>query len=229
MKQSDLLLRTDIENLEAPVEWDTGVAVTSGNYELGRDADSTNQLHFNVPSGATFELSIEDVPELVIGADSLTITSDAGIDITASTAEIDVDIVTLSVTGTPKFSWDDSQDQFAVNKGVDVTSGTLTFNEVDDGNSSTADTIDWTAGPKHKSTLTGDCTYTFTAPAGPTNLMLTVIQDGTGGRTATWPGTVKWPRGGGAPTLSTAADAVDLIGFYWNGTAYYGESSLNYS
>ena len=36
--------------------------------------------------------------------------------------------------------------------------------EFDNGNSSTADTIDWGVGNKQKSTLTGNCTYTFTAP-----------------------------------------------------------------
>lgn len=37
--------------------------------------------------------------------------------------------------------------------------------EVDDGNSGAADTIDWSAGNVHKSTMTDNCTYTFTAPA----------------------------------------------------------------
>ena len=42
--------------------------------------------------------------------------------------------------------------------------------------------------------------------------------------------TVKWP-GGSAPTLSTGANAVDIISFYWdndNHTAY-GVASLNFS
>lgn len=43
------------------VTWSAGVAVTAGNYSIGRDADATNQLHFNVPTGATTEWSINDV------------------------------------------------------------------------------------------------------------------------------------------------------------------------
>lgn len=35
-------------------------------------------------------------------------------------------------------------------------------------------------------------------------------QDGTGSRTMTWPTSFKWP-GGTVPTLSTAANAVDLL------------------
>lgn len=100
--------------------------------------------------------------------------------------------------------------------------------EVDDGNSGTADTIDWGTGNFHKSTLTGNVTYTFTAPDGPGRYQLMLVQDATGSRTATWPATVKWP-GGTAPTLSTAASAVDIITFYYNGTNYYGVDSLNFS
>jgi len=100
--------------------------------------------------------------------------------------------------------------------------------EFDNGNSGAADTIDWTVGNKQKSTLTGNCTYTFTAPSGPCNLVLKVVQDGTGSRTVTWPGTVKWS-GGTAPTLTTSADAIDIITFYYDGTNYYGQSSTDFS
>lgn len=101
--------------------------------------------------------------------------------------------------------------------------------EVDNGNSGAADTIDWTAGNKQKSTLTGNCTYTFSPePSGPCNLILKVVQDATGSRTVTWPADVKWP-GGTAPTLSTGANAVDLVSFYYDGTDFYGQSGLNFS
>ena len=100
--------------------------------------------------------------------------------------------------------------------------------EVDNGNSSTADTIDWTAGNKQKSTLTGNCTFTFTAPSGPCNLILKLVQDGTGSRTVTWPATVKWPEGT-APTLSTAANSVDIVSFYYDGTNYHGQASLAFA
>ena len=106
-----------------------------------------------------------------------------------------------------------------------------TFNgEVDNGNSSTADTIDWGAGNKQRSTLTDNCTFTFTAPAGVTNVILKLIQDGTGSRTVTWPSstTVKWA-GGTAPTLSTAAGAIDIVSFYFDGTNYFGQAGLAFA
>ncbi|MGE5438058.1 MAG: hypothetical protein ACM3O3_12665 [Syntrophothermus sp.] len=56
------------------------------------------------------------------------------------------------------------------------------FNEYDNGNSGTADTINWTLSNKQKSTLTGNVTYTFTAPSKPCSLTLKCVQDGTGSR-----------------------------------------------
>lgn len=105
---------------------------------------------------------------------------------------------------------------------------TAYFTETDNGNSSTADTIDWTLSNKQKSTLTGNCTFTFTAPPGPCSLILKLVQDGTGSRTVTWPATVHWS-GGTAPTLTTTASKVDIITFYWDGTTYFGNSTLNFT
>ena len=90
-------------------------------------------------------------------------------------------------------------------------------------------TIDWGLGNKFYFTFgAANDTFTFTAPGGPCNLILVLKQDGTGSRTATWPNTVMWPSGT-APTLSTGAAAVDLISFYFDGSSYFGNSSLNYS
>ena len=101
--------------------------------------------------------------------------------------------------------------------------------EHDNGVSGSSITIDWAANDEHqKVTLTDDCTLTFTAPRGVGNHILKVIQDGTGGRTVTWPATVKWA-GGTAPTLSTGASAVDLIAIYYDGTNYYSGARLDNS
>jgi hypothetical protein len=99
--------------------------------------------------------------------------------------------------------------------------------EVDDGNSSTADTIDWSAGSAHKSTLTGNCTYTFSNPVTGGSYVLRCVQDGTGSRTVTWPSNVKWSAGV-APTLTTTASRQDIINFYYDGVLYLGTYSLNY-
>lgn len=99
--------------------------------------------------------------------------------------------------------------------------------EVDNGDSGATDTIDWTKGNKQKSTLTNNCTFTFTAPGGQCNLILRLIQDATGSRTVTWPAAVKWPSGT-PPVLTTTANAVDIVAFFYNGTNYYGVANLNF-
>ena len=82
-------------------------------------------------------------------------------------------------------------------------------------------TIDWKKGNGFKFTFGAQNeTFTFTAPTKTCRLMLTLIQDGVGSRTVTWPATIKWGGGGTAPTLTTAANARDKIAFEWDGTQY---------
>lgn len=94
------------------------------------------------------------------------------------------------------------------------------------GNSTSALTLDPTAtGPVKLITLNANCTITLTgATSGKAStLELVLTQDGTGSRTITWPAAVKWS--GGAPTLSTAAAAIDRIVLtsYNGGTTWFGD------
>ena len=108
--------------------------------------------------------------------------------------------------------------------------------EYDYGNKGNDFTIDWNNGNKQKVTLTGDINnLSFIAPPGTSNLLLKVVQDSTGNRTITnwnFATPVKWP-GGESPTLSTAADAVDIITFYYDADgvspAYYGVGGFGFS
>ena len=61
-----------IDMSAAPIRWTSGVAVTAAQYEITRDADATNQLHLNIPTGATFEFSVNDVAETLLSATNLT-------------------------------------------------------------------------------------------------------------------------------------------------------------
>jgi len=95
--------------------------------------------------------------------------------------------------------------------------------------SGATDTISLTDGNVHNVTLTANCTFTFSAPpASGTSGSFTLFlnQDGTGSRTATWPGTVKWA-GGTAPTLTTTASRTDILVFTTidAGTIWYGAVS----
>lgn len=91
-------------------------------------------------------------------------------------------------------------------------------------NATGATTLNLVNGNVFNVTLTGNATFTF---AGATNgkacsFTLYLKQDGTGSRTVTWPGGAKWS--GGAPTLSTAANATDIVVFESidGGTNWFG-------
>ena len=88
-----------------------------------------------------------------------------------------------------------------------------------------ATTIDRADGATHDLTLTGDATFTLAgAVTGEaTDLRLILRQDGTGGWTVTWPGSVEWD-GGSAPVLQTDPNALDVIGLVTvdDGTTWLG-------
>ena len=193
----------------------SGQVITRGTVDIG---DDTNLAAGTNISLAGDTLNVDDVFVLTAG-DIMTgdLTLNDSVNLTLGTggdADIDYDGTDLVIN--PK----------VVGSGVVDIAGDLEIDEVayfdgvvDDGNSSTADTIDWGTGNLHKSTMTGNCTYTFTAPSGPAQITLYLIQDGTGSRTATWPGAVRWP-GGTAPTLTTDASAVDIVSCIYDGTNY---------
>lgn len=91
-------------------------------------------------------------------------------------------------------------------------------------------TIDWDGGNLFNFQFGAFSeTFTFTAPSAPGTFILKLVQDSVGSRTATWPGTVKWP-GGAAPTLTTTATTgTDIITFYYDGTSYFAVDTLDFS
>lgn len=73
---------------------------------------------------------------------------------------------------------------------------------------------------------------TFAAPTGLTNGQvwnLKVVQDATGGRTASWNSVYKWPSGT-APTLTSTASKADVFECKWDGSAHFCMThGLNYT
>lgn len=120
------------------------------------------------------------------------------------------------------------------NSGVVVTGGTVNSSrgfssvEYNAGNAGTSLTINFNNGANQRTTLTGNCTFTFINPVAGSMYKLKLIQDGTGGRTVTFPGTVLWA-GGVAPTLSTAGGAIDIVTFYYDGTNYFGQAATGFA
>ncbi len=111
---------------------------------------------------------------------------------------------------------------------LDCQAHSIGFTQQSLTSSSGACTIDWRLGNKAAITLSENVTFTFTAPSKPSNLLIKLVQDGTGGRTVVWPASVKWV-GGQTPTLSSGAGSVDICSFYFDGTNYYGVASLNFA
>jgi hypothetical protein len=91
-------------------------------------------------------------------------------------------------------------------------------------NSSTAVTISLSSGTVLSYTLTGNCTFTMPTATRGTSFIVKLIQDGTGGRTATFT-SVKWP-GGTAPTITTTATTgTDILSFVCINTVWYGTAA----
>ena len=100
------------------------------------------------------------------------------------------------------------------------------------GNTGTAATINLANGNFVTATLTGNCTFTFSNPsAGASSFTLFLTNDGTPGRSITWPVSVKWPNAT-IPVRTTTANKTDVYTFFTldGGTNWYGSLTLyNYS
>jgi len=85
-------------------------------------------------------------------------------------------------------------------------------------------TCDWRIGPKLKFRFGAlNETFSFTNPEFSCHLQIILVQDATGSRIATWPAGIFWA-GGTIPTLSTAANARDIVNLFFDDDddVYYG-------
>jgi hypothetical protein len=115
--------------------------------------------------------------------------------------------------------------QTLTNKTIEA--GTFTNGYTEEtvtANTGAAYTILLTNGSLQILTLTASCTFTFPSPVSGQSFMLFLKQDGVGGRTATWPGTVKWPSAT-APTITSTANRTDKFVFTSDGTSWFGSNA----
>lgn len=109
--------------------------------------------------------------------------------------------------------------------GASTTIAPVTF-------SATAMTINCSFSNVFTTTMTANVTTapTFSNPQDGQTINWFITQDGTGGRTMTWPTSFKWS-GGTSGVLSTPANAVDLlVAIYRNATGFwYASLSKAYS
>lgn len=106
--------------------------------------------------------------------------------------------------------------------GIYVTNnpGTNPLGKVTLGNVTGSTTFDCTKGHYFTATLTGNITAVFNSTGNivGTEMILEFTQDATGSRTLTLPTTATAAQGG--LTLSTAANAIDIVKFIWDGTKW---------
>ena len=143
--------------------------------------------------------------------------------VTATSTELNyLDITTLGTTEASKAVTADANGVVKFDNGVQQESTAFT--------SGTSVTLDLNAGTVFTITLAHNIgTFTWSNPASSgyaSVFSLKVTQDGTGGRTISWPASVDWASGT-APTLSSGANDVDVFVFFTvdGGTTYYGFTS----
>lgn len=154
----------------------------------------------------------------------------SGIATGTGTSQIDLKVYPAGTTGTA----DNTQTTIASvkEKGVDFVKSAYFSSEIDNGNSGTADTIDWGAGNKQKSTNNGNVTYTMTNPPGPCNIVFKIIHDATASTytRAFTPSSGAWYWAGGvAPTWTQIANAIDIVSAYFDGTNWYAAANTNFA
>lgn len=103
------------------------------------------------------------------------------------------------------------------------------------GNTGASPTINIANGTFVTATLSANATFAFSLGTGVTSdaiaFTLHLTNDGTAGRTITWPASVQWPNAV-VPTRTTTANKTDVYTFYTfnGGSTWYGNLSIyNYS
>ena len=116
------------------------------------------------------------------------------------------------------------------NKAGDTTTGPLRESVVVASAGTATYTFNMSLGNNWRLTLTGNPTFAFSNPPADTiaqSIVVRLIQDATGGRTITYPGSVKWTDGV-APILATAAGKIDVLTFTTDdgGAVYIGSHAI---
>lgn len=114
---------------------------------------------------------------------------------------------------------------------LDMNAHTIGFTQQTVSYNSGTTTVDWKLGNKAIMTFGAGniTTFAFTNPTNPCNLLLKIVQDGTGSRTVTnWDADIKWV-GGTKPTLTTTVNGIDVISGYWDGINYFCVASLAFA
>ena len=171
---------------------------------------------------AVGSVAIGDISGLQAALDAKLATSAIGVSVQA----YDADLTTWGGKTAPTGTVVGTTDTQTLSAKT-IEDGTFTNGYTEEtvtANTSTAYTIALSNGTVQILTLTGNCTFTFPTAAAGRSFTLLLKQDGTGGRTVTWPAAVKWP-GGTAPTVTSTASKLDKYIFTSDGTNWYGSNA----
>jgi hypothetical protein len=191
---------------------DAGASWGTNNLTVARNGSTIGGLAENLIcdiNGASVQFVYDGTSWEVyaqIGGNGGTVVTLAGVQTLTNKTITFADNTLTGVAGT-------TATQTLTNKTIEA--GTFTNGYTEEtvtANTGTAYTISLANGTVQYLTLTGNVTYTFPTPVAGQSFILIQRQDGTGGRTVTWPATVDWP-GATAPTLTSTANRVDKFVF----------------
>lgn len=186
------------------------------------------------PASGQWAVSILGVQRLLVQASGITVTGNATVTgtttlpaLTASTAlALDGSKQVVSVTNTGS-----GNNVLSTSPSIStpiVTTPTINTGYIEQASSiataSSPYTVDYANGSVQFITLSASITLAFPTAVAGKSIMLFLVQDGTGGRTVTWPASVKWPASTN-PVLTTTANKADKFVFTSDGTYWYGSNA----
>ncbi len=227
----------DMFNIDSPsanqvLKYNTGNA----RFELGTDDSGSGQLTFVGDDSSGTAVSLNETFKIAGGTNITTAVSGDTLTITG-TAQ---DFAYGSLTGTPTiptntnqltngagFITDDGNGDLTITGSTIASSGdtididdTLRFNknykeDINALTSSTGITVDASLASVHTVTLAHSTTFTISNLPTGGSVTIIITQDGTGSNTGAFT-SVKFA--GGTPTLSTDANAIDVVTIFNDGT-----------
>ena len=187
-------LNTNLDTLDDLLDGTTAIKpnLTAGQFKVSGTVVNTTAAELNYVDGVTSAIQTQLNAKETADA---TIVKDADIGSTVQAYDADT-------------AKTDTAQEWTSQQNFNAT--TLTFDA----------TQDWDLTTNQVCKLTLTANTTFDAPTNQVDgsvYVITIIQDGTGSRTAGWNTVFKWA-GGTAPTLTTTASAKDVFTFVSDGT-----------
>lgn len=207
---------------------DSAGAITLTNTVADTDTDTTYTINAAADgSNVNFNLAGSDAStdtiQFVAGS-NITLTTDSAGAIEIAATDTDTGILNVVEDTTPQLGGDlDGQGNKVENVELDDYKETIYTG----GSTTGTITPDVANGNVQSITLTGSITLNAFANAETGQSMTMIIKQPSSGGPYTLTSTMNWA--GGEKTLSTDANAVDIVSILYDGTNYYASLSTNFS